>query len=118
MELFEHRTDYEDKHLTEKVGISTLQSFEDKGVVTYPLNSIVNRLGIHIEWNKRNYRKQSVHIKCINNQRAFKVETGECINRGNPKGSGNKSKNVREWRKAHPDCKKIDWETGVSRHTV
>ena len=65
--------------------------------------------------NKRNGRKQAVHVKYMNNQRAFKVEMGECTNGGRP----DKAKIVEEWQ-ANPDGKKIDCErdTGLSRHTV
>ena len=39
---------------------------------------------------------------------------------GRPKGSGEKSKIVEEWRLLHPDGKKIDChkETGLSRVTI
>ena len=63
--------------------------------------------------NKRNGRKQAVHVKYMNNQRAFKVEMGECTNGGRP----DKAKIVEEWQANHPDGKKIDWErdTGGKR---
>lgn len=56
----------------------------------------------------------------MNNQRAFKVELGECTNGGRPKGSGEKSKIVEEWQRQHPDGKKADCirETGLSKPTV
>lgn len=63
MNLFESRTDNEDNHFTENDVISAMQSFQDKGVVTYPINSISNRSGIVITKNKRNGRKQSLHLK-------------------------------------------------------
>ena len=109
MEVFEERTDREDNHFTEK-------SFEDKGLITYPVNSIANRSGIAIPRNKRNYRKQEVHVKYMNNQRAFKVELGECTNGGRP----SQEQTVREWQELHPDGKKADCirETGLAKHTV
>lgn len=116
MEVFESKTDDPNNHFTEKDVISALQSFEDKGVVTYPLNSIVNRSGLQVEKNKRNGRKQAIHVKYMNNQRAFKVEMGECTNGGRP----SKQDIVVEWRRQNPEGKKIDCEreTGLSRHTV
>lgn len=103
---------------TEDDVMSALEAFTDS-YVTYPIHTIVNRTGIAIEQNKRNGRKQEIHIKYMNNQRAFKVEMGECTNGGRPKGS-DKSKLVTEWRKAHPDGKKIEChkETGLSRMTI
>ena len=66
--------------------------------------------------NKRNYRKQAVHVKYMNNQRAFKVELGECTNGGRPTAE----QMVREWRESHPTGKKADCirETGLSKPTV
>ena len=116
MEVFEERTDREDNHFTEKDVLDALQSFEDKGLITYPVNSIANRSGIAIPRNKRNYRKQEVHVKYMNNQRAFKVELGECTNGGRP----SQEQTVREWQELHPDGKKADCirETGLAKHTV
>ena len=61
-------------------------------------------------------RKRAIHVKYMNNQRAFKVEMGECTNGGRPE----MSKIVEEWRKAHPDGRKADCirETGLSKPTV
>lgn len=116
MGLFEAKTDKEDNHFTVKDVVSALQSFEDKGVVTYPLNSIVNRSGIPIKRNKRNGRKQSIHIKFMNNQRLFKVEIGECTNGGRP----SKEQIVQEWQELNPKGKKSECikDTGLSKPTV
>lgn len=121
MGLFESRTDSDTNHFTEKDVISALQSFEDKGVVTYPLNSIVNRSGIHVERNKRNYRKQQQHLQLARGIRQLKGEMGELVSGGGrPKGSGEKSKIVEEWQQQHPEGKKIDChrDTGLSRVTI
>ena len=66
--------------------------------------------------NKRNGRKQAVHVKYMNNQRAFKVEMGECTNGGRP----DKAKIVEEWRESNPLGTKADCirETGLAKHTV
>lgn len=116
MEIFEERTDSEDNHFTKKDVLDALQSFEDKGLITYPVNSISNRSGIEIQKNKRNYRKQAVHVKFMNNQRAFKVELGECTNGGRP----SKENIIREWQELNPNGKKADCikETGLAKATV
>ncbi|PBG42538.1 hypothetical protein BGU93_19230 [Clostridioides difficile] len=44
--------------------------------------------------NKRNGRKQVIHVKYMNNLRAFKVEMGECTKGGRPE----KSQTGAEWR--------------------
>lgn len=136
MELFESKTDKDTNHFTEKDVISALQSFEDKGVVTYPVNSISYRSGIIIPKNKRNGRKQKEHLQAdtLMNEKGRPIANPCKQNRdlalqymrerneikGRPKGSGEKKELVEEWRKAHPDGKKIDChrETGLSRMTI
>ena len=48
MEIFESRTDREDNHFTETKVQNGFYSFEDKGLIMYPVNSIANRSGIEI----------------------------------------------------------------------
>lgn len=117
MEHFESLTDKDDNHFTEKDVKDALQSFEDKGYVTYPINSIANRSGIHIEKNKRNGRRRADHIKLMNFVR-------DEIN-GNKNwrdGNGRKPKKdiVAEWRAKNPNGKKADCirETGLTKPTV
>jgi hypothetical protein len=116
MEVFEGKTDSEDNHFTIKDVMDALQSYEDGELVTYPVNSISNRSGLHIKKNRRNYRKQKVHVKYMNNQRAFKVELGECTNGGRPTAQNK----VAYWRIVNPTGKKADCirETGLSKKTV
>lgn len=117
MELFESRTDTETNHFTEKDVVSALQSFEDKGVITYPLSSIVNRSGIQIERNKRNGRKQQKHLQLARGIRQLKGEMGENVSGG---GRPEKLKIVEEWQQQHPDGRKVDCirDTGLSKPTV
>lgn len=116
-EIFEGRTTSEDNHFTHKDVLDALQSFEDKGLITYPVNSISNRSGIPIEKNKRNGRKQAEHIRLMN---FVRDEINGNKDWRNKEGRPDKKQLVEEWQKAHPDGKKIDCErdTGLSRHTV
>lgn len=116
MEIFESRTINDNNHFTEKDVLDALQSFEDKELVTYPINSIANRSGLEIEKNKRNGRKREAHVRYMNLQRQFKVEEGECTNGGRP----DKEKEVREYLQNHPDISvsKASKELGVSRTTI
>lgn len=100
---------------TEDDVLKALEAFNDS-YITYPIHAIEARTAIHIPRNKRNGRKQAVHVKYMNNQRAFKVEMGECTNGGRP----DKAKIVKEWRKSHPSGRKADCirETGLSKPTV
>lgn len=117
MGLFESRTDSDTNHFTEKDVISALQSFEDKGVVTYPLNSIVNRSGIHVERNKRNGRKQSQHLQLARGIRQIKGSMGETVSGG---GRPEKSKIVEEWQRQHPTGTKAEChrDTGLDPKTI
>ena len=68
----------ENNHITEKDMLDALQVYENKDYVTYPINSIVNRSGLHIKKNKRNGRKQAVHVEYMNSIRKFKIQENEC----------------------------------------
>jgi hypothetical protein len=120
MSLFDSKTDKDTNHFTEKDVISALQSFEDKGVVTYPVNSISYRSGIIIPKNKRNGRKQGLHLKMARSNLAIMNEDIGSSLQGRPKGSGEKKELVEEWRKAHPTGKPKECiaETGLSKNTV
>lgn len=116
---FEKLTDDENNHFTEKDIIDALQAYENKDFVTYPINSIQNRSGLHIEKNKRNYRKQKAHIEYMNQMRDFKLANNECLKAGRPKGT-DKSEIVKKWQADHPNGKKAQCirETGLAKHTV
>ena len=116
LDKFDEMSENEINRFTDEDVMDALQGYYDKDLVTYPINSIVYRSGIPIEKNKRNFRKKAIHIKYMNNQRAFKVEMGECTNGGRP----DKRQIVQSWRLEHPGGRKIECErdTGLSRHTV
>lgn len=86
------------------------------GCHTTPIKYIERITAIPIERNKRNYRKRETHIKYMNNQRAFKVEMGECTNGGRP----SKKDIVEKWQKSNPNGTKYQCikETGLSKNTV
>lgn len=116
LDKFDSMSESEINRFTDEDVMDALQGYYDKDLVTYPINSIVYRSGIPIEKNKRNFRKQAIHIKYMNNQRAFKVEMGECTNGGRPK----KQTIVQQWRASHPEGKKADCirDTGLTKPTV
>ena len=70
--------------------------------------------------NKRNGRKQEVHLKIARATLEIMNEENGNILQGRPKGSGEKSKIVEEWQRQHPDGKKADCirETGLDKKTV
>ncbi|MCW1600567.1 repa, partial [Campylobacter jejuni] len=115
----ESLTDDEDNHFTREDVKDALKALKADNKLLSTMASrewIEKQTKVAIPPNKRNGRKQAVHVKYMNNQRAFKVEMGECTNGGRP----DKAKIVEEWQANHPDGKKIDCErdTGLSRHTV
>ena len=88
--------------------------------VTYRLTrgKISELTKIDIPPNKRNGRKQNVHLA-----RARAVQDIDYPNHewaGRPKGSGTAQKKVQEWKQQHPDGKKIEChrDTGMSRVTI
>lgn len=122
MEKFDKLPSSEDNPFTEKDVIDALQAYDDR-YMTYPINSISYLTDIHIEKNRRNYRKQEVHLM---GARAIQ-EINDKVNgtnwragNGRPKGSGTKEQIVKEWRLSNPNGKKADCirETGLTKPTV
>ncbi len=118
-DYLESLTNDETNHF-KKSDIDDALSFykNNKAEITYKLTRdyISKKSKINIKKNNRNYRKQINHIAYMNNQRAFKVSQGECTNGGRP----SKEEQIKVWRKAHPDGRKIDCirETGLAKSTV
>ena len=103
---------------TEKDVMDALQAYYDKDLVTYPIGSISYNSGIHIERNKRNFRKQKDHVKMMNLIR-------DEINQNktwNKIGNGRKTKKdiVQKWKSEHPEGKKADCirDTGLDKKTI
>lgn len=120
MEVFEAQTDSETNHFTEKDVLDALQSFEDRGLVTYPVTSISNRSGIPIEKNKRNGRKQKVHLRIARSTLEIMNEDEGRTLQGRPKGSGTAESRVRDYRAEHPEASvtEVARALGISRTTV
>lgn len=119
-EVFEGRTKSEDNHFTHKDVLDALQSFEDKGLITYPVKSISNRSGIIIEPSHRpkgKRMKQADHLKLA---RFIRDEINGNTNWREGNGRKPQRETVLEWRASHPDGKKADCirDTGLSKPTV
>ena len=119
--FLDEMTETEDNHFTEIDVIEALEAFEDR-FISYPKASIRYKSNIPFEPAiRRNGRKQPVHLERARAVQNIDFPEGDCRNKnGRPRGSGEKSKIVEEWRLLHPDGKKIECEreTGLSRHTV
>jgi hypothetical protein len=101
---------------TEDDVLHALEAYRDS-YMKYSIDKIVYRTGIQIKKNKRNGRKQNLHLKGARAIQEINDPTGEWR-----KGAGRKPKGdmVAYWRDRHPNGTKIQCErdTGLSRHTV
>lgn len=124
-EHFERLTNSEDNHFTEYDVLCALKTYHTASEQTYrrKIEYIAKKTGIPLTPNKRNGRKQIVHLM---GTRALQ-QINDQVNgtnwregNGRPKESGTKAQQVFDYRVAHPDAKKIDCEreTKLSRHTV
>ena len=101
---------------TEDDVLHALQAYDDS-YITYPIKTIEERTDIKIERNKRNGRKQAIHLERARAVQEIDYPDGAWRNK---EGRPDKAKIVKEWRNAHPDGKKIECEreTELSRHTI
>lgn len=101
---------------TEDDVLHALEAFTDS-YITYPINTIVNRTGIAIEKNKRNGRKQRLHLERARAVQEIDYPDGEWRNK---EGRPTAEQIVREWQEHHPDGRKAECirETGLSKPTV
>lgn len=84
----------------------------------YTIDDIKKLTLVPIEKNKRNYRKQSEHLKMarfVRDEINGRAETWR-----NKDGRPTKARIVEEWQKSHPGGRKVDCirETGLSKPTV
>ena len=110
-------------HFTREDVLAALEMYNDN-YVTFPIDSISALTAIHIEKNKRNHRKQPLHLKIARNTKAILKDAGELEADGRPKGSKNKKHEkadiVRQWQRENPHktVKACVAATGISRATV
>ena len=105
-----------DDPFTKSDVMKAVEAYNDS-YITYPIDSIVTRTNIRIDKNKRNGRKQEVHLQRARAVRDIDYPDGSWINKD---GRPEKSKIVEEWRQAHPEGRKVDCirETGLGKTTV
>ena len=85
---------------------SALECFDER-YVTFPIDDISKISGILIEKNKRNGRKQELHLKIARATRDIIHEDWREGN-GRPEGSGTKKKIIAEWKKCHVNGTKAE----------
>ena len=104
-------------HFTQGDVNDALKCYSNPDLITYPINSIINRTGIEIEKNRRNGRKQADHVLLMNFVR-------DQINHNTNWRSGNGRKEKKDivlaWRNSHPEGSKARCykDTKLSRTTI
>jgi hypothetical protein len=104
-----------DQEFTEADVYSALECYDVK-YCTFPIEDIEKLSGIQIKRNRRNGRKQALHLQIARNTRDILHPDGWQNKEGRPK----KAEAVKEWRKENPNGKMIDCHraTGMSRDTI
>lgn len=105
----------EDNHFTRADILAALEMYNDN-YFTFPIDSITELTAIPIEKNKRNGRKQSLHLKIARaTLDIMNEEKGKAL-----QGRPTKEIEVQQWRYEHPTGSKADCirDTGISRKTV
>lgn len=95
---------------------SAMECF-DMRYCTFPIDDIVKISGIPIEKNKRNGRKQIIHLEMARNNKATLKKYGEM----KPEGRPSAEQQIREYLEKHPDAtnkSKIAAELDISRTTL
>jgi DNA-binding phage protein len=117
-EVLEELTEAEDNHFTQYDILCALKTYHnaDEGAYRRRIDYISKKTGIPLTPNKRNGRKQAVHVEYMNMNRKFKVMQNECTNGGRP----SKEQLIIEYLQVNQDksVTEIAKQLGVSRTTV
>lgn len=94
---------------------SALECYDER-YVTFPRDDISKLSAIEIKANKRNFRKQKVHLKIARNTLEILNEDARKALQGRP----SKADQVKQWRSDHPAGTKAECAraTGLSRPTI
>lgn len=123
VDMLDELTIEEQNRFTREDVLAALEMFNDN-YITFPIDSISALTAIHIEKNKRNHRKQPLHLKIARNTKAILKEAGELKSDGRPKGSKNKKQTnkeiIQQWQRDNPykPVKACVAATGISQATV
>lgn len=113
IEMLDGRGKRADNPFTVDDVLAALDAYDDS-YITYPIDAISARSGIPIQKNKRNYRKQAVHLARARAVQAIDYPDYEWA------GRPSEEEKVKQWQRQHPDGRKADCirETGLSKPTV
>lgn len=115
VKLLDSLTIDEENHFVREDILSALEMYNDN-YITFPINSIVSLTAIPIDKNKRNGRKQDIHLKIARSTLEILRKEKMLKRDGRP----SKKKEVIEWHIKNPDKKIKDCiiEIGVSENTA
>lgn len=116
LDVMEELTTEETNHFTRSDILAALELFNDD-YITFPIDSITELTALPIEKNKRNGRKQAVHLARARAVQNIDYPFGEWRN---TKGRPTKEANIKEWRRLNPNGTKAECieATGISKPTV
>ncbi len=114
-EMLDKLTTREVNRFTREDILAALEMYNDN-YITFPINSISNLTNIPIDKNKRNYRKQDLHLQLARANKQILKAAGEM----KPEGRPSKAAMILEWRTKNPGGTKAEYikETMISKPTV
>ena len=116
--IFEEMTEDEDNHFTEYDVLCALRTYHIPTEKAYrrKIEYISQKTGIELKENKRNGRKQNMHLKIAR----FTLETMNDEKGKALQGRPTAEQTVREWQERHPEGKKADChrDTGLDPKTI
>jgi len=118
--MFDDISDDEHNRFTKRDVLDAMNMYQEN-YVTYSRAEVERVSGISVPPNKRNGRKQEIHLERARAVQNIDYPDGEWRNKeGRPKGSSQQKKQVEEWRTVHPEGTPKDCiaETGISKNTV
>ena len=115
VDVMERLTDDESNHFTEADVLCALEMYNDD-YYTFSVDAVEKFTDIRIERNKRNGRKQALHLKLARTTKQILKE--ESVMK--PEGRPSKQAAVEDWQRQNPDKRKCDCarELGISRPTI
>lgn len=116
VDFLDSKSESQENRFTRADVLAALEMYNDN-YIRFPINSISSLTSIPIEKNKRNYRKQELHLQIARATKQIMVAAGESQNKGGRKPKGDI---VKEWKRKNPNGKKVDCmrDTGLSDKTV
>lgn len=116
VDFLDGKSETENNRFTRQDVLAALEMYNDN-YIRFPISSISGLTSIDIEKNKRNYRKQKMHLKIARSIKRLYIEDGNAAAQG---GRKSKESVVKEWQQQHPNGTKAECiaETGLSKSTI